>query len=173
MPTTRCRTPARWFPSSANPRTFRVPQRLANDLETDPLAEHLDLPACPDRRRRWQVGVRDRALDGEPVAAGRHASHEVTVDANRLVAQTDRARVVATETAQPFRRSRCLCSLERLASDEVGPLAERDGKREPRLERRFVRSDVARPDAVALLEPKGIDRPISSRDHPVRTSRLP
>ena len=40
------------------------------DLEADPLAEDLDLAARPDRRLVGrQVGVGDRALDGEPVAA--------------------------------------------------------------------------------------------------------
>ena len=43
------------------------------DLEADPLAEDLDLAAGADRRPvRRQVGVGDRALDGEAVAAAGH-----------------------------------------------------------------------------------------------------
>ena len=41
------KAPAR---SCADPLAGRVPQRLARDLEPDPLAEHLDLAARPDRR---------------------------------------------------------------------------------------------------------------------------
>ena len=37
--------------SRADPRALGVVQRLAGDLEADPLAEHLDLAARPDRRR--------------------------------------------------------------------------------------------------------------------------
>ena len=36
--------------SCADPRAVRVVQRLAGDLEADPLAEDLDLAARPDRR---------------------------------------------------------------------------------------------------------------------------
>ena len=55
--------------SRPDPLVRRVPERLADDLEADPLAEDVDLAAGPDRRVGRQVGVGDRALDGEAVAA--------------------------------------------------------------------------------------------------------
>ena len=65
--------PDRSIRSCPDPVAGRVVQRLAGHLEADPLAEHLHLAARPDGGTvRRQVGVRDRALDREPVAARGH-----------------------------------------------------------------------------------------------------
>ena len=98
-----------------------IPERLADDLEADPLAEDVDLAARPDRRVRRQVGVGDRALDGEAVAARRHPTDDLAADPDRLVPEADRARVVEDEAAQPLPRTGRLGRDERVATDEVDP----------------------------------------------------
>ena len=142
----------------------RVVQRLARDLEADPLAEHLDLAARPDRGPvRRQVGVGDRALDREAVAARRHpaddrrrrpgparcrgrpsAGRRGRGSASRLRGP---AAFAATSASRPMKSA----------------LVERDREPEARLVRRLVRRDVARPDAIALLEPERVDRPVAGR----------
>ena len=93
------------------------------------------------------------------------------VDPDRLVAEADRPRVVEDEAAQPLARAGRLRRDERVAAEEVARLVERDREPEARLVRRLVRGDVARPDAVALLEPERVDRPVAGGDHPVRRAR--
>src|SRR6185312_15863186 len=48
-----------------------------------------------------------------------------------------------------------------------------DCEAEARLVRGLLGGDVARPDAVALLEPEGVDRAIAARDQPVWAAGLP
>ena len=50
-------------------------------------------PRCRRRELRRQVRIGDRALDRVAVAAGGHPPRDRAADANRLVAQRDRARV--------------------------------------------------------------------------------
>ena len=82
-------------------------------------------------------------------------------------------RVVEDEAAQPLARTGGLGRHQRVAPDEIDLLVERDREPEPRLVRRLVRRDVARPDAVALLDPQRVDRAIAAGDHAVRRARLP
>ena len=53
------------------------------------------------------------------------------------------------------------------------PLSSLTAKPRPGLPRRVVRRDVRAPDAVALLEPAGVDRPVAAGDEPVLPARLP
>src|SRR5207248_10387276 len=109
------------------PRAFGVPERLAGDLEADPLAKDLDLATGPDRGLvRRQVAVRDRALDREAVAARGDPADDPAVDADRLVAQRHRPGTAEDEAAQAFSRAGGLRGDEGLAADEVGPLVEPD-----------------------------------------------
>src|SRR2546423_12168139 len=95
--------------SRLDPRVVRVVERLAGDLEPDPVAEDLDLATGPDRGIvAGQVRIRDRALDGEAVAAGRDAPHDASLDADRLVAEGDRQWIIEDEAAEspsPARRA--------------------------------------------------------------------
>ena len=125
-------------------------------------------PGC--RALRGQVGVGDRALDRVAVAAARDAADRGSLDANRLRAERDRARVGEHEAAEAALR--LLLREQRLAADEVA-LVELDREPEPRLERRVVGRDVGAPDAVALLEPQRVDRPVAARDEAEIASRLP
>ena len=98
----------RWQPTRRSrpyPRTVGVVQRLACDLEADPVTKDLDLAPGPDGRPiRRQVGVRDRALDREPVATRGHPADDLAADAHRLVAEADRADVVEDQAAQALAR---------------------------------------------------------------------
>ena len=149
----------------------RVEERLGRDLAGDPLAEDLDLDRLPGRGALGrQVRVGDRALDRVAVAAARHAADGLAVDAHRLGAERDRARVGEHEAAEPALRLRP--REQRLAADEVA-LVELDGEAEPGLERRVVGRDVGAPDAVALLEPQRVDRLVAAGDEAVLAARLP
>src|SRR5207344_1146229 len=61
---------------------------------------------------------------------------------------------------------------ECLASNEVA-LVQLDSEAQPCLERRVLRRDVGTPDAVALLEPQGIDRPVSACNESMVRPGLP
>src|SRR5262245_53770410 len=104
-------------PRSSPPdsRPFGIPQRLAGDLEPDPLAEDLDLAPRPDRRLLGRnVREGDRLLDREPVAAARHPPDDRAIDPDRLVAERHRSRVVEDQAAQPFPRPALASGDERL-----------------------------------------------------------
>ena len=62
-------------------------------------------PRVPMRPVRRQVGVGDRALDREAVAARGHPADDSPVDPDRLVAEADRTRIVEDEAAQPLARA--------------------------------------------------------------------
>src|SRR4051794_11915575 len=132
---------ARLYASRADPLPLRVEQRLLGHQAGDPAAEDVDL----DRGARLDVGrqvrVRDRALDGEAVAAGRDPAHQLAADADRLVAEHDGPRVVEHEAAQAPAHGR---GRQRVAAEERLVLA--DAEAEPGLVRRLVRRDVGRPD---------------------------
>ena len=53
--------------------------------------------------------------------------------------------------------------LQRLASEEIGVLAQLHRPAEPGLERRVVRRDVGTPGAVALFQPQRFQRAIADR----------
>ena len=137
----------------------------------DPVAEHLDL----DRRAGLgavggDVGVRDRALDGVAVAAARHAADDLAVDPHGLRAEGDGARVVEDEAGEA---TLGLLPLEqRLAADELA-LVELDREPEPGLVGRVLGRDVGAPDAVALLEAAGVDRPVAAGDEAVPAAGVP
>src|SRR5207244_4926590 len=114
--------------SRLDPRAVRVVERLAGDLEPDPVAEDLDLATGPDRGIvAGQIGIRDRALDRESVAARRDAPDDAALDADGLVAERDRQRIVEHEAAESLARARGAGDEERLAADEVDVLVEVDG----------------------------------------------
>src|SRR6186997_3268775 len=99
-PTTRSRRPARRS-SRADPRVLRVIEWLTGELETHPAAEHLDLAARADPGVGRQIGIGDRALDGEALATARHPTDDVAVDPHRLVAKAYVEEVVEHQAAQP------------------------------------------------------------------------
>src|SRR5439155_11919978 len=71
------------------------------DHATDPLAEDLRLDSgSGGRRRRWQVGVCDRALDRVAVAAAGHAADDLAVDSNRLGAERDRPWIIEHQASE-------------------------------------------------------------------------
>ena len=148
-----------------------IEQRLRRDLAGDPLAEDLHLDRLADvAALSRQVRVRDRAADGVAVAAARHAADQLAVDAHRLGAERDRARIGERQAAQhPLR---LLAREQRLAADEVA-LVELHREAEPRLVRRVLGRDVRAPHAVALLEPQRVDRLVPAGDEPVLPARLP
>src|SRR5207244_3633230 len=74
---------------------FRVEEWFLGDGATDPLAEDLRLDSgAGGRRRRRQVGVRDRPLDRVAVAAAGDATDDLALDANRLGAERDRPWII-------------------------------------------------------------------------------
>src|SRR6188768_1676005 len=89
-----CRRRCGW-PLRPDALASRVEERLGGDLALDPAAEDLDL----DRRSGLaaigrQVGVGDRAFDGVAVAAAGDPAGDPAADADRLVAEGDRARIL-------------------------------------------------------------------------------
>src|SRR5688572_21774208 len=104
------------------------------------------------------------------MAAARDPAAEVVAPADRPRAERNRARVVKRGT--PQRPLGLTGRDQRLPPDEVA-LVERDGEADPRLERCVIRRDVRAPHAIALLEPQGVDRLVTTRDEPVVPSRLP
>src|SRR4029078_6931425 len=101
---------------------------------------------------RCELAVRDRLLAREAVAAAGHPAHDAPIDPDRLVAERDGARVVEHEAAQPPSQARRLRRDQRLAPAEIGILVQLDGEAETHLVRGLLGRDVARPDAIALLE---------------------
>ena len=124
-------------------------------------------PRAADRRLVGrQVGIGDRALDGEAVAAARHPADDRAPDPDRLVAQADRARIVEDQAAQPLARPGGPGRDQGVPADELArrPVrpVEADGEAEAGFVGRLVGGDVARPDPVALLEAQGVDRPVAA-----------
>ena len=145
-----------------------IPQRLGGDLGGHPLAEHLDLDGRADLGLRdRQVGVGDRALDREPVAAAGDAAGHLAADAHRLRAQADRpaGRPASGSTAAapaPASRSASVAS-----RPMKSPLSRRDGEPEAGLARRVLGRDVGAPGAVALLQAQRVDRAVAARPQAV------
>src|SRR5204862_7931929 len=103
-----------------DPLAGRVIERLADDLEADPVAKDRDVATRPDRRLvRRQVGIRDRSIDGEPIPTGRDPANDLAADPDRLVAKADRPRIVTPETAQPLARPGRLGRDQGVAPDEL------------------------------------------------------
>src|SRR6476620_10160158 len=154
-------------PTLANAFGGRVVERLSDDLAAHPFAEDVHLDGLADVDPRVHPRVGDRSLHGVAVAAARDAAADHIADAHRLVAQRDRARVVADEAAQRAAGRR----VERVTADVV--LVALDAEAEPGLEWVDVRRDVGRPHAVALLEPQRVDRAVAAGGHAVRLARRP
>src|SRR5258707_1202607 len=96
--------------------TSRTARRSAAPPGARAEALHLDrLPHVAALTR--QVCVRDRTLDAVAVAAARHASRELAVDAHRLGTERNRARVCENETTEDALR--LLAREQRVAADEV------------------------------------------------------
>ena len=145
--------------------------RATSNPTHDP--EDVDLATRPDRGLvRREVGVGDGALDGEAVATRRDAADDLAVDPDGLVAEGDRPGVVEDEAAKALPGAGRLRRDERFAAEEVRALVEPRREAEPGLVWRLLRGDVARPDAIALLDPQGIDRSIP-RGHHDRAARRP
>ena len=99
-------------------------------------------PRAPDRRPGWQVRVRDRPFDGEPVAAG--VTRPTTSPPRRtgsLPRQTERG---SSRTRQRSRlRGPAALAAMSASRPMKSPLVERDREPEPGLVWRLVRRDVA------------------------------
>src|SRR6476620_1317281 len=141
-----------------------VEERLRRDLALDPAAEDLDLYRGPRLVLGRQVGVGDRALDGVAVAAARHPADDLAADADRLVAERDRARVGEGEAAQARARPVFLGGKDRVFADEPDRLVELDAEADAAFVGGLVRGDVGAPDPVALLQAEAVDRPIAASD---------
>src|SRR5207302_5508759 len=111
---------------------------------------------------------RDARANRVAEAAARDAADDLAVcSTHRLGAERDRPRVVEHEADELLRRL-----AERVASDELA-LVALHGEREPGLVRRSLGVQVARPGAVALLEPQRVDRSVPARCDAVDTQRVP
>ena len=92
-------------------------------LEAHPRPEHVDLAPAADGDVGRQVGVGDAPLDAEAVAAGRHPADDPALDADGLVAQADRARIVEHQAAQPLAGAGRARRDQRVAAQEVARLS--------------------------------------------------
>src|SRR5215213_6749845 len=160
-------------PLGSDALALRVEERLPCDFALDPAAEDLDLYRRPRLVLGRQVGVGDRALDGVAVAAARRPADNLAADADRLVAEGDRARVVEGEAAQARARPVLPGGEDRLFADEADRLVEFEAEADAALVGGLVRGDVGAPDAVALLQSQAVDRPVAAGDDPLRLPRLP
>src|SRR5919201_3406788 len=135
----------------ADALALRIEQRLGCDLALDPRSEDLDLDRSADRGATARdVRVGNRPLDRVAVPAARDAPDDRAIGAHRLGTEGDRQGIVEHEADQATGRLPAV--RERRGADEVA-LVELDGKAEACLVWCVVRSDVAAPHAVALLEP--------------------
>ena len=133
-------------------------------------------PRVPDRRRvRRQVGVGDAALDREAVAAGGHPP-----DDGALRPAPARCRGVTERGSSSTRQAQALCaarppSRARSASRPMksAPLSSATAKPSPASY--GVSSGVMSrgPDAIALLEPQGVDGAVAAGQHAVAARRPP
>jgi hypothetical protein len=159
--------------SRPDPLVRRVPERLANRLEPDPLPEDVDLAARPDRQVRRQVGVGDRALRrrsrSRPRSPGRRSGPRR--GRARCRGQTD-PQVVEDETAQPLPRTGGFAA--RRASRPMNSASLSSATANPRPASKGVSSGVMSVDQnpVALLEPEGVDGAVAARGQPARPARL-
>ena len=121
-------------------------------------------PRVPIGASGGQVGVGDRALDGVAVAAatspGRRSSPSIRTGS--LPRQTERGSS-RTRQRSRLRGPAAFAATSASRPMKSTPLSSATANPRPGLERRLVGRDVARPDAVALLEPERVDRPIAGR----------
>ena len=148
----------------------RIVERALHDLGRYPLPEDLDLGARAGHGvRGGHVRERDAAPHATAVAARGDATAQLAVDAHRLGAQADRARIVEHEAGEALGRAAGgALGAQRLLADERRVLVEPHGEADARRLRRRLGREVAAPGAIALLEPHRLDRAVAAAAQAVR-----